>query len=499
MIIRKAIKKEAKKKLKKNYRRTIAIIFFMAIVLGNFSFLIKSRITIPNIHFTSPVAGVLNVSFESYSLNLPSYKPTRGILANVFNNIISSGNFIFGMVNSFNQLIFQNHLWKGLIILLGAFLSLFYWLFVQNVLLVGEKRFFLENKNHKKTKFIRIFLPYKVKKIKNVAFTMLVVTIKEWIWYLTIIGGFIKHYSYCLVPYILAENLGIDGKEAIKLSEDLMKGHKWELFKFDLSFLGWYLLDIFTLHFVGILFVRPYKKCCETEIYFYLRKIEKIKNIELLKDKELETVEDTYPAHQYMYKEIEAKKWLHTDFNKKYSLNSILLMFFTASIIGWLWEVGLNLFQYGFFANRGTLYGPWLPIYGWGLLFILLILKRFRNRPIFTFFSVIVLCGILEYGTAWFLETFKNARWWDYDGFFLNLHGRICLEGLLAFGIAGTFFIYFVAPFLDSLYLKIPKKAKTILCILLCSFYVFDFIYSSKYPNMGEGVSQSFQIKKTEY
>lgn len=507
MINRKILKKEAKSTLKKNYWRIIAVVFFLAIVLGNFNIVIKSRITLPALQINAPLANTIHtnnllettIHINHLPFDLSSYKPTRGVLANLFNNIISSGSFIFGLLNSFNQLVFHEHIWQSFIILLGALLSFFYWFFIRNVLIVGEKRFFLENYNHQKTKFIRILLPYKIKKLKNITFTMMVVTIKEWLWYFTIVGGFIKHYAYCLTPYILAENPGIKGQDAIKLSENLMKGHKWEFFKLDLSFLGWHLLDILTLHFLGILFITPYKKCCITNLYFILRengKNNKIPNSEYLCDKELDKIEDKYKKENYLYKEKETKKWLHTDYNKKYSFSSIVLMFFTASIIGWLWEVGLNLFQYGFFANRGTLHGPWLHIYGWGLILILLLLKKFRDHPILTFFLVIVLCGTLEYGTAWYLETFKNARWWDYDGFFLNLHGRICMEGLLAFGIGGTFFIYFVAPFFDSLFMKIPKKYKTLFCILLSILYIIDFAYSSKYPNTGEGVSQNFSTYK---
>ncbi len=497
------LKKNAKQVLKKNYWRTIAVVFFLAVLLGNFNIFTKNHLKLTDIPFKTPFsssinADIVNETIEkvgNFQIDLSSYKPTRGILANVFNNVTASGSFIFGLINSFNQLIFHERLWSSILILLGAILSFLYFFFVRNVFIVGEKRFFLENKNHKKTKFMRIFQPYKVKHLKNITLTMFYKTMKEWLWYFTIIGGFIKHYAYYLVPYILAENPGIKGNDVIKLSEDLMKGHKWHTFLLDLSFLGWKILDAITLHLIGILFVNPYKECTVAELYFEIRtegKKKKIKNTNELKDNELEKIEGYYPIDKYIYEEKKSKKWLHTDFNKKYSLDSIILMFFTASIIGWLWEVGLNLFQYGFFANRGTLHGPWIHIYGWGLMLILLLLKPFRKRPLLTFFLVIFLCGTLEYTTAWYLETFKQARWWDYDGFFLNLHGRICLEGLISFGIAGIAFIYYGAPFLDSLFMKIPKQIKMILCIVLCLLYVIDFAYSSKHPNTGDGVAQSF-------
>ncbi len=500
---RKKIKKEAKKTVKQNYYRIVAVLFFMMIALGTIHIL-NSRIALPPFKFHTPFnfsfnADILRETLErTFHFSIFSYKPTRGILANIFNNVTTSGSFIFGILNSFNQLLFHNHLWQSLIIFVGALLSFLYWFLIRNVLIVGEKRFFLENQNHKKTNFPRIFFPYRVKKLKNISLTMFYKTVLEFLSYFTIIGGFIVHYQFLLVPYLLAENPGIKRKDVLRLSRDLMKNHKWELFKFDLSFLGWTLLDICTLHFLGVLYVGPYKECCLANYYFKIREEgikNKILNTDALKDQELLQVADYYPDQSYLYPIKKSKKWLNTDYNKEYSLTSYILMFFTASIIGWLWEVGLNLFQYGFFANRGTLHGPWLHIYGWGLLLILLSLKRFRKQPVLTFVLVMILCGVLEYGTAWYLETFKHARWWDYDGFFLNLHGRICLEGLLAFGIGGIFFIYYLAPFLDSVFIKIPKNIKVGLCITLILLYGIDLLYSFKYPNTGAGVSENLQRK----
>ena len=63
-----------------------------------------------------------------------------------------------------------------------------------------------------------------------------------------------------------------------------------------------------------------------------------------------------------------------------YSVSSLVLMFFTFSGIGWLWEVGLHLVVDGMFFNRGVMAGPWLPIYGTGGVLILVLLKKWRSR-----------------------------------------------------------------------------------------------------------------------
>lgn len=511
----KEIKKKAKKALKVNYWRCVAIAFFVSMLLGTYKITTNSSIPIDTSKITiksEPIGTVLNseilkdtiTSITHINESISNYKPTRGVLANVFNNVTSSGSFIFGILNSFNQLIFHERVWQSVLIFLGAILTLLYVLFIRNVFVVGEARFFIENRNFSKTNFHRLLFPYKIRKYTGLGFAMMRVMIQEWLWYFTIIGGVIKHYSYAMVPYILAENPGLSGKEAILLSRRMMQGHKWELFKLDVSLIGWSLLDLFSFHLVGIIFTVPYKNCCFAESYMYFReqaKLAKVEGSEKLCDTYLEKSGEVYPSEKALYKEVEGKKWLHTDYNKNYDFLSLLLMFFVASIAGWIWEVGLHLFQYGEFVNRGTLHGPWLHIYGWGLVLLLVLLKKTRNKPILTFLLAILICGTLEYATGWYLEVFKNARYWDYDGFFLNLHGRICLEGLIVFGLGGCSFIYFAAPFLDSLFSRIPKKLKFILCILLSFFYIVDFAYSSIHPNSGEGVSQEFinQLSRNNY
>lgn len=100
-----------------------------------------------------------------------------------------------------------------------------------------------------------------------------------------------------------------------------------------------------------------------------------------------------------------------------------------------------------------------------------------------------VVCGVVEYSTAWYLETFKHTKWWDYTGYFLNLHGRICAEGLLVFGLGGCMFIYVLGPLLNNLYAKVPARVKNRLCAVLLAVFLVDFAYSSFVPNTGEGIT----------
>ena len=103
-----------------------------------------------------------------------------------------------------------------------------------------------------------------------------------------------------------------------------------------------------------------------------------------------------------------------------------------------------------------------------------------------------VLCGCVEYFTSLVLEILHGgAKWWDYSGYFLNLHGRICAEGLLVFGIMGMIFVYVLAPLLDNMLRRIPARAAVPLCAILLGAFCTDVVYSSGNPNTGEGVTSA--------
>lgn len=85
------------------------------------------------------------------------------------------------------------------------------------------------------------------------------------------VGGIVKTYSYFLVPYIVAENPNISANEAISLSRRMMKGHKWECFVAQLSFLGWYLLSIATFGLSAIFYSNGYNAAFFAEYYVKLR------------------------------------------------------------------------------------------------------------------------------------------------------------------------------------------------------------------------------------
>ncbi len=107
---------------------------------------------------------------------------------------------------------------------------------------------------------------------KNVVKTMFLKDLYIFLWTLLFyIPGIIKSYEYRMIPYILAENPTLDTEKCFELSREMMKGEKMNAFCLDLSFIGWYILSIFTCGILLPFYVVPYQSLTNAELYLVLR------------------------------------------------------------------------------------------------------------------------------------------------------------------------------------------------------------------------------------
>ena len=226
------------------------------------------------------------------------------------------------------------------------------------------------------------------------------------------------------------------------------------------------------------------KKLCEYEEHQL-----KIKTRQNVFDKKIYPFR-LFPAYRktFLHNMTPHIEYLH--YVRRYSIWSIILMFFSFSFMGWLWEIAIHLYEDGVFVNRGFLRGPYVPIYGAGSILILMLLYKLRSKPLLEFLSIIVLCGVMEYATATVLDFVYHAKWWDYSGYFLNIQGRICAEGLLVFGVFGSLVVYFFGPVFDNLFKRWRLRIVAPVCIILLLVFMGDIIYSSINPNTGAGITE---------
>lgn len=516
----KEIRKQARNTVKKNYFTLVFVCIIMMFIAGSYSTsmngiknIIRRDFVIefnsdynPNIRVdyltnsnSDITSDVLNSIFNTNDVEQIKFKEsvTGGLFRTIFDGVTHAQRFIFKIIKYVMDLFVsaKQTVILGIIIILIQFL---FEIFVQKPLRVCQARFFMESRIYYKTPFKRLFDIISIKNYINVVKAIFLTDVYQVLWNFTIIGGIIKVYSYRLVPMIMAENPKIRPKDAITLSRKMMYKNKFQLFKMDFSFIFYEMLNLFSFGLFGIFFSNPYYTASIVEFYTDVKKQyinDKKENYELLNDKALLENSDNFECYPGVKRKEMKKADEIFNYYQKYSITSLILMFFIFSILGWLWEVGIYIFKNGDFVNRGTMLGPWLPIYGTGCIVILFLLflpkkyKKITDNPILTFLIVVLLCGTIEYFTSWYLEYTHGMRWWDYTGYFLNINGRVCFEGLMFFGIGGCLCLYVAAPYVQGVISKIPRKVREALCVVLIILFFADFIYSSLNPNIGAGIT----------
>lgn len=88
---------------------------------------------------------------------------------------------------------------------------------------------------------------------------------------LLIIPGIIKIFSYSMTPYILQDYPELSANQAINLSRKMMKGHKFDFFWLNLSFIGWGVLCLFTFG-IGYVWLMPYVQTASAAFYQEVKK-----------------------------------------------------------------------------------------------------------------------------------------------------------------------------------------------------------------------------------
>ena len=159
----------------------------------------------------------------------------------------------------------------------------------------------------------------------------------------------------------------------------------------------------------------------------------------------------------------------------------LLLTFTVAGVIGFIYETVCVLINTGGeFFKRGTTYGPWIPIYGFGALLIYALTVKFRKKPWLVFLIAMTSCGLLELASGYVLDKVFHQRLWDYSTVILNwgnLNGYICVRSVLTWGIFGMLLMYGLLPLEEKFQKRLPK-AFNIVTFALFGLFVLDIVLS---------------------
>lgn len=168
------------------------------------------------------------------------------------------------------------------------------------------------------------------------------------------------------------------------------------------------------------------------------------------------------------------------DLRKIDNICCLALIFWIFGIVGWVYEMLFYRLNDGMFVERGQGFGPWLPIYGFGAVFICLFAMRFRKSMPAVFLMSALVSGVVEYLTGWVLYTFFDGlRLWNYNREIWNwgnINGYICLRSILLFAFSGVFLIYSAVPMIGKLQELLQKKVFRLICIVPAVFFLIDIL-----------------------
>ena len=163
-----------------------------------------------------------------------------------------------------------------------------------------------------------------------------------------------------------------------------------------------------------------------------------------------------------------------------YQLCSYFLIY---SFVGWIVEVIFHAVILGKVINRGFLNGPVCPVYGFGMLSVLALVGMIPAQAqgqtmgdIWIFVMGTLLATAVELIAGWLLDVIFHARWWDYSDRPFNLHGYICLEFSLLWGVGILLIIRVFQVHVTNCTQIIPPKYGWILMAVLYTIYLVDLV-----------------------
>jgi len=145
----------------------------------------------------------------------------------------------------------------------------------------------------------------------------------------------------------------------------------------------------------------------------------------------------------------------------------LLFYFFIYSFIGWCTEVAYAGFKEKQFVNRGFLNGPLCPIYGVGIVAVVMITSPFEKKMVLLYIVSAMVVTLIELVTGFLMDKLFHHKWWDYKDLPLNIGGYVCLPFSLIWGFACLFVIKIMHPVFVHFVNWMPHTLGLMLLIVL--------------------------------
>lgn len=179
---------------------------------------------------------------------------------------------------------------------------------------------------------------------------------------------------------------------------------------------------------------------------------------------------------------------------------AIFSYFVIYSFVGWVVEVIYQALKKGKIINRGFLNGPVCPIYGFGMVAVLLFFDYIdigslqEASGVFLFAIGVLFSTAIELFGGWTLDKLFHTKWWDYSKEKYNLHGYICLKFSIIWGIGVVFIMHVIHPLVQKFSVNlVPSKIGWWILAILYIIYFIDLVVT-----VTEIIGLNKQIKQLE-
>ena len=170
-------------------------------------------------------------------------------------------------------------------------------------------------------------------------------------------------------------------------------------------------------------------------------------------------------------------------------IDEMVIWFTLYALVGWIYEVFLEVVVYKWgFTNRGVLFGPYCPVYGFGALaFILLVYPLLKDKPLkrrlllipIVFLLCMLIATAIELGTSYALEALTGSwPWQTYADYKINFQARIALSPSVRFGLGGVLFLYLFQPLFEKMTAALPDKRRKNIAIGIIILFAVDLAYT---------------------
>ncbi|GAA0821329.1 putative ABC transporter permease [Clostridium tertium] len=156
---------------------------------------------------------------------------------------------------------------------------------------------------------------------------------------------------------------------------------------------------------------------------------------------------------------------------------NIILYFSIYSFFGWICEVIYCSIPAKKFINRGFLKGPVCPVYGFGAMFVIYIMKWINIKStILVFIFGGLIASIIEFIADILLEYVFHTRLWNYSDRKFNIKGRVCLLNSTLFAVLSVILIKIVHPFVLDIVVRLSSITIIIISSLCVILFFIDLV-----------------------